>query len=274
MNNLSLVVFTLLIQSAAGIVWSNLANFRLNSVETPLFPGFVFSVALLLILLGMISATVHLGSPRKAPFAASNFIHSRLSREIFAVQAFGAAVAGGWGVEHWFFFGWSPGLEIFISCLGLWAVWTVSQVYRLKTVPAWNHPGTPMDFFGTALLMGGVLSALMHLVLSRGPGIPMPFLCVSFVGGALKITALFVSTWNQRAAAQQSWYAAERVKIESNLSGRLFAYCLGLFLLFAAALNFQEPLQWTPFYASAAVLSVAEVWNRLCFYRSFQRMGL
>ena len=42
----------------------------------------------------------------------------------------------------------------------------MTRVYRLRTVPSWNHAGTPLTFVGSALLLGGLLCTLVLKILT------------------------------------------------------------------------------------------------------------
>ena len=166
MHNLSLVVFTLLIQISVGIFGSTLVHHWTNKDGIAHIPFMILSICLGLTAVGLISAMTHLGNPGKARHSVSNITGSWLSREIIAVNLL-IGVTGLVWVLTWA--GYSKGLFFFETAsfiLGIVAIWTMSQVYRLRTVPVWNHRSTPLDFFGTALLSGGVVSGILDVVIS------------------------------------------------------------------------------------------------------------
>jgi DMSO reductase anchor subunit len=154
-----LVFFTVFSQLSAGlvVVWGVAAT--LGSHTDPfLVAGFqrlTLSVALLALVLGVMAASLHLGNPGKSPLALTNLQHSWLSREALAGLVFGGLVA------VLLLISWTsvlPGvtrlLVVVSSLAGLGLVWSIAHLYRLRTVPAWNHPGTSATFFTTSLLLG------------------------------------------------------------------------------------------------------------------------
>ena len=112
---------------------------------------------------GLLASTLHLGNPRRAWRAFSQWRSSWLSRE--AVLSVGALVLmAGYGAGAVFFgerlvsFGW-PG-----AALSLATVFATSMIYaQLKTVPRWNHWTTPALFVALALGGGALLSGQVRL---------------------------------------------------------------------------------------------------------------
>jgi DMSO reductase anchor subunit len=119
---------------------------------------------------GLLASTTHLGNPRNARKAFSQWRTSWLSREgvmavaallIVAPYAFGRVFLGGAPAA----LGWLGALVCLVT------VFTTSMIYaQLKTVPRWNNPATPVLFLGYALcggalLAGQVLAATVFLVL-------------------------------------------------------------------------------------------------------------
>ena len=80
MHNLSLVIFTLLIQTSVGIFGTTIFNIWINNNGMVQIPLIILSTCLGLITLALISAMAHLGNPRKAPHAILNITHSWLSQ--------------------------------------------------------------------------------------------------------------------------------------------------------------------------------------------------
>jgi DMSO reductase anchor subunit len=117
------------------------------------------SIALTLTVLGLYAALAHLAKPRLAPHALRNLTASWLSREVLLVQAFAGAVAllilislldtpSGLVI-----------LEAAACLLGGAALFAMTRVYLLKTVPVWNSPATLLEFAGSAFtkLTGGLV---------------------------------------------------------------------------------------------------------------------
>ncbi len=129
----------------------------------------LFFVAYALAVGGLISSTFHLGNPKRAIKAFSQWRSSWLSREgvlaivsllVMAVYAIGLIFFN----RHWQAVGWAG------AVLSLATVFTTSMIYaQMKTVPRWNTPLTPVLFFlyalaGGALLAGQTSAAVMLLI--------------------------------------------------------------------------------------------------------------
>jgi anaerobic dimethyl sulfoxide reductase subunit C (anchor subunit) len=161
-NHWSLVVFTLTVQCAVGSVWCLHAALLWNAgpaVILNLKPQLL--VALGLVLTGLAVALAHLGKPGDSMHAVRNFKKSWLSREIFSVNLFSAFLAVMAGLACI-----NPGaLNIWVMFAGSLAagavLYAMIRVYWLRTVPSWNHAGTPLAFIGSALILGGLLCTLV-----------------------------------------------------------------------------------------------------------------
>jgi len=111
-----------------------------------------------LMVLALIVSLFHLGNPLNAYRAVGHVATSWLSREILLSVLFtviGAVFA---------FVQWRK-LTTFVvrnviawiaAVVGLALVFTMSQVYRLPTQPAWDTIATPISFFVTTLLLGSL----------------------------------------------------------------------------------------------------------------------
>jgi anaerobic dimethyl sulfoxide reductase subunit C len=182
MKERSLVVFTVLAQTAVGLywawalVWWAAAPASGTAVReqllTPLVAvgPFIATAAL--------ASLLHLGSPAKAWRALGNLRTSWLSREVLFVALF----AGGWGVlaaTVWLgdappaAFGtpdWMGGaagaaplaglMTALLAVVGAGLVYSMARVYRLRTVPGWDTPLTSVTFFLTALSLGALAATL------------------------------------------------------------------------------------------------------------------
>ncbi|MBM3907481.1 MAG: dimethylsulfoxide reductase subunit B [Gemmatimonadetes bacterium] len=137
----SLVAFTVLTQMAVGTTWWLTARGAMTPRAT--------AVVAVLTLLGLLASLLHLGAPRNAWRAMNNLRASWLSREVLSAGVFAAAL----------------GVMLVTDGSGLWlanlagAALLVSmvQVYRLRTVPAWNGQRTTISFVATTLLSGILL---------------------------------------------------------------------------------------------------------------------
>lgn len=168
-----LVFFTILIQMAVGVfvTWSLAAVFTptlLPFIDASLYPSAVLGVTLSALMLGTFTAMIHLGRPLRVGFSIANFRSSWLSREAIFGSCFGL-VAIILFVRRWFGQGYER-LDEFLILLGIVSglslVLSISRLYMLRTVPAWNHWGTPATFFTTCLLLGVVITTAVWFALT------------------------------------------------------------------------------------------------------------
>ncbi len=130
------------------------------------FPGFtgmaafgVYFLAYALSVIGLLASTFHLGNPKKAIYAFSQWETSWLSREgimaVFTLLVFAPVAIAQifFGSSAWNWLG--P-----IGTAGaLLTVFTTSMIYtQLKTIPRWNMPLTPVLFLLYAIAGGALLS--------------------------------------------------------------------------------------------------------------------
>jgi len=110
------------------------------------------------LVLGTIASLFHLGTPLNAYRAIGNLGSSWLSREILFNLLF--IVTGGlFAVMQWrklSTFAIRNIIAWVAAIFGLVLVYSMSQVYVVRTVPVWNSIATPISFFTTTFLLGAV----------------------------------------------------------------------------------------------------------------------
>jgi anaerobic dimethyl sulfoxide reductase subunit B (iron-sulfur subunit) len=171
-SELPLVAFTLMGQMAAGM-----AVFSLFS--GPLSIPLLLAIGLLIGTGGLISL-LHLGRPQNAWRAAFHLKKSWLSREILMVGLFG----GSWLVS---FFAPEMG-KLPLALTGLGLVFSMAQVYRLRSVPAWDTNRTLLAFFVSPVLLGGLGLVALDVVRNDVPKVGY-----LLAGGAGLVGALLLS---------------------------------------------------------------------------------
>jgi Tat-targeted selenate reductase subunit YnfH len=270
----SLVGFTLLVQSAVGSVWC---------LQAALFPGGgrleisflklqVFA-ALCAVVLGQAVALAHLGRPRASFHAVQNLKRSWLSREILSVHVFAGVLVilvilsqiRPWALNGW--------LMLLGSLAGGLALYAMTRVYRLRTVRSWNHAGIPLNFLGSALLLGGLQ---FILVLTMRTGLQSPghdasgtdiFRNIAFIaviaGFLLKVLA---ASMNSLEGTSGTGPIKTSLPVMQGVGSALFA----IYALSAGSTGFQAV------FLSLAALSLiaGEIIHRVRFYNSYQSFGL
>ena len=195
-NHWSLILFTLLAQTAAGtmIIRAILRYFFADSGETPSIQP-AFRISLIISSTAMIMAALvsffHLGSPLHAIYVLNNLAASWLSREILSVILFTGSLCL-LTLLHIIDFRRKKlmlALEITTIILGLVLVFTMSRIYMLATVPVWNHIFTPLAFFGSTFLLGTAVWTLMMAYereLAKNTAQVIGYFCVAF--GAIQLS--------------------------------------------------------------------------------------
>ncbi|NOR60916.1 MAG: dibenzothiophene desulfurase [Rhodobacteraceae bacterium] len=123
------------------------------------------TVALGLATIGLLASTFHLGNPKNAIYAFSQWQTSWLSREgIMAVLTL--AVFFIYAALWAFMDNRIPMLGYLASAMAMVTVFTTSMIYaQLKTVPRWNTAVTPLLFLLYASAGGALLSNQMTVAL-------------------------------------------------------------------------------------------------------------
>lgn len=173
LNELPLVIFTIAAQMSAGsFIVLGLINVlgigvKQETMERVTNPA-LYAIGPLL-MLGFIASATHLGHPLNALNAIRHFPASPLSLEVVVGSAF-LGVGALFAVLQWFKLGPArlrQAVAVLAALLGVALVWAISQVYSLSTVPAWATSYTPLRFFLTAFLLGG-LAVGAALVIAAG----------------------------------------------------------------------------------------------------------
>lgn len=162
-NEWALIIFTVVMQMAVGafIILGGVHFFatRHNGLEEA---DKLSDRALLaigpVVVLGLLVTFLHLGNPLNAPRAIANLGTSWLSREILLSLVFclGGAL---FALLQWRKLATATvrnGLALLVAVIGVALVFSMSMVYRLFSVPAWDTLATQVTFFITTFLLGSL----------------------------------------------------------------------------------------------------------------------
>jgi len=156
----SLVLFTTLAQWSVGIIlcftWPVVVNHGMSGIfETGLTLRNPILLSLIFISIATFSSLLHLGNPKNAARALNNLSGSWLSREILAIGVFTACLVFilllGWKTSNFEYLNY---LMVLGSLIGLALLWTMTRIYVIPTIPAWNSWYTPVSFVSTAFSLG------------------------------------------------------------------------------------------------------------------------
>ncbi len=165
-NEIPLVAFTLLGQISFGLIWSlaiiKLSHSGFRKYNTQAFFNIGFLISFVLLIAALAVSFLHLGKPQNAVKAINNLESSWLSREILAAIIFAFSLfimnllirLQSQNIIKTFFF-----IITFLS--GFFFIFSMSELYRLPTVPSWYSFKTYIDFFASGIISGGLILALI-----------------------------------------------------------------------------------------------------------------
>jgi DMSO reductase anchor subunit len=184
----SIVFFT--VASGAGygmLFWMGLLRPLGLVPGTPGFGAAAIGVALVLVMLGLLSSTAHLGRPERAWRAVSQWRSSWLSRE-------GVAAIATFAPAGLFFIGAIAGGGPFTTLMGLLsALGAVATVYctgmiyaSLKPIRQWHHPLVTPGYLLFAAFSGAALLAMLGAFWGQAAGPAAIAALLGALGFALK----------------------------------------------------------------------------------------
>jgi anaerobic dimethyl sulfoxide reductase subunit C (anchor subunit) len=287
----SLVIFTILMQTAVGmLVVSELARFAAGDA-TGRQLSWQAPVACALSAIGLLVSMSHLGTPAHSVFTIFNAGDSWLSREILAVGGFFAATLLLVLLRRKNPTGSAALVSGVAMIIGLAAVFVMSKVYMLETIPVWNTGGTALGFYGTMLLAGAVAGGLLFNIQSgsvaKGPAATAAhgkmlavFLGAAVLGLAFKFVGIPLDMAALSAADNHGVSGLGLLN-----SGGMGLLVFRLVLVFAGAalygwgafkaLRSNEAGSFVAIGAFALAMVLAgEILGRLMFYGTYLRLGL
>lgn len=278
----ALIIYTLAIQSAAGIfVASRLVV--AGETEKAIRMRLLWLVGGLGAV-GLLASFLHLGSPLNALLTMSNLSSSWLSREILFTLLF----AGAWLVSlvlemrgvgsHGLRNGWAA----VAGLLGLSLVYVMSMIYRSLAFPAWAHVSTTASFFATTGLIGTV-AVFASQCMRKGDEEPRGMTALLF--SALAMLVLQMMTISSHAAYLGS-AGKEAQMTAAMLSGSLVGLLWARVALVVVGAAVVMPWAWRRMSlgkltapapvagALVALVGLGELLGRLLFYVTRVKIGL
>jgi anaerobic dimethyl sulfoxide reductase subunit C (anchor subunit) len=300
----ALITFTLLMQMSVGaFLVLGVVHFFAGRTAGEAEADRLSDRALLgigpVVVLSLLVSLFHLGNPLNAFRAVANLGTSWLSREILFSVLFTAAGAL-FALMQWrklASFAVRNLVAWLAALLGVGLVFSMSEVYRLPTQPAWDTLATPVSFFASAILlgalaMGAAFVANYAFVQRVNPG------CAEaqcqLLRAALRwiaVTAIVVLGIELITVPLQLTYlaagspaAVASVALLAGKYGLVLALRLALvfvgagvlvvFLYQNAASSGRERLMGNLAYATFALVLVGEVLARYLFYTAHVKIGL
>jgi anaerobic dimethyl sulfoxide reductase subunit C (anchor subunit) len=251
------------------------------------------------LVLAVLASFFHLGNPTNAYRAINNIDSSWLSREILLTVLF-VGVGGVFALMQLLQIGQfrvRQAIAVVAALIGLVLIFSMSQVYRLQSTPAWDSFATPVSFYTTTFLLGTLAVGVAFVVtytyvkgrvssderdqlaeLLRDTLRWFAIASIALLGIELVVIPLYIST-----LATAGPTGVDSVSVIIDKYGTVFALRLvlgfigaglfGVFLYRSAVLN-RQTVMITAVYMAFALVLVAEVLGRFLFYASQVRVGL
>jgi anaerobic dimethyl sulfoxide reductase subunit C len=304
LHDWSLIIFTILAQMSVGaFIVLGIVHFYASRKAGVAEAERMSDRALLAIgpvlVLGLFASLLHLGNPLQAYRAITNLGSSWLSWEIL----FGVLFAGSgflFALLQWRKIG-TPGMRNIVAWVaavfGIGLVYSMARVYMLATQPAWNTIATPISFFATTFLLGGLAIGAAFVVnysmvkkadpscaevqceLLRGSLKGIAVAAVLLLGIEVVTTPLliaYLAGGDAAARTSAGLLGTEFALLQGLRIGLVFlgAGVLGLFLFQSAGSPGRERVAGNLAIGAFALVLTAEVIGRFLFYASHIRIGI
>lgn len=286
----SLISFTLLSQLSVGLVLAlGFMYFMPQSLFADFTTGFSLRSPELIILILIVVATLlsllHLGSPLHSYNSLNNLQGSWISREILMLSMFGLGMLL-FMLSRTFI--WAESITqiflVFSMISGILLILAMSGIYMIPTVPSWNNFYTPVNFIGSAFLLGSI-GMVVFMMLSGNAEMNQKFLSQIIVFMLVVVAVLIiVAGFHQYQLTQFKFTGIEQV--EFNRGSFFFLFLIRMILLVVIALSLfylirilSEPnatflfiRKWFMFVS--VLIFLEEVIGRYLFYGSYFRVGV
>lgn len=189
MEELALIIFTICLQAAIGMICFAAVVKFLNKkavLRTTIVSAAILSV------FGLLASFLHLGQPLHAANALAHFTTSWLSREIWLTGAFTGLIVvaallilvkpAAQGVVRM--------LLAVAALIGLLDVYAMASVYTFSGIAAWHSGSVTVEFYAAALSMGAVL--FLALGGAEAAEIRQPAVKTAGIAVGLQVIAMMV----------------------------------------------------------------------------------
>lgn len=273
MEQLSLVIFSICIQAAIGIMFFAGIGRLLN--KEVVFKNATITAAGLGIV-GMLASLLHLGRPMGAIRALSQFGSSWLSKEIWFT-----AIFVGLTVLATILIYAKPenksaatGLTWAAALVGLVDVFSMASIYSSTSVPIWQGNATFVEFYAATISIG----ATLFLLLSLKEAVSMGKIIAIAVAGIVIVQVAAVVPYFVAAGASSSTALQKSLEILAGMSLinslKWVAILAGTSMMLWLAKEEKAKSYGALLAGSAAFLLVGQVVGRYLFYVSVVVTGI
>ena len=249
--------------------------------------------------LGLLASLLHLGNPLIAYQSVLNVGSAWLSREILFGAAF-FVVGVVFAYMQWKKIS-TPSVRnviaVIAALIGLAMVYSMSQIYQLRTVPAWNTLATPITFFTTTFLLGtlavGAAYVANYNYLRRKDADCAEVQClllhstlrwlviaaIVLLGIEFLVAPMYIAYLASLGGAATTSAGMMVGKFGLTFALRLLlvflgAGILGIFIFQNAGKEGHNQVLGYLTYAAFALVLIGEVLGRYLFYATYARVGI
>lgn len=289
----SLILFTLLAQTAVGLfctigLFTGFNFWEMNILTDYNFLSIAIHAVLALTAVAVSISFFHLSRKRNSIYAMNNISISWLSRELLFIMLFGFFVIVFWllYLNQSISIGLAEIFYISTSLIGLLAVFSMSKVYMIRTVPVWNTVSTPVQFFTSALVLGGILGSLLKLTGADETGVHSQTAAILSGQKSLFITVLILlvlnlSVYLYKLISLPKSGTAGRKSFDILVLNNKFLFYLRI-VLYIVSVSFLVLILLSGSFSHLVlalvslliVLTISEIIGRYLFYASYRRIGV
>ena len=273
MEQLSLVIFSICIQAAIGIMLFIGIGRLLN--KDGVFRNATLLAAALGIV-GMSTSLLHLGRPMGAIRALNHFATSWLSREIWFTSIFvGLVVVTALLVllkpENK---GSATGLTWVAAIVGLVDVFVMASIYSTTSAPIWQGNATFVEFYAAAISMGAVLFLLLSLneAVSMGKIVALATVGIVVIQVAVVVPSFVAAGSSTSLALQRSLEILAGMGLANSL--KWIAILAGASIMLWLAREEKVKSYGALVTSGALLLLVGQIVGRYLFYVSVVVTGI
>ncbi|MDO9949984.1 DmsC/YnfH family molybdoenzyme membrane anchor subunit [Glaesserella parasuis] len=274
------IALSLLLATAQGKTTAN----KIHYIMTALW---------VLMAIGFIASTTHLGSPERAFNALNRVGASDLSNEIATGSLFFALGGAYWAlavsrylqkdrpnlplvslvlsIENKLPTAWQPLGRVVVAISGLIFIGAMAKLYLIPTVPTWNSVYTPVSFFLTAVLAGSALTVGLLQAVRCGENLQKAFVSIAIVGAIAAAISTYLNYQYLLGVKTAIFTALDLVPDYLSITFIRFGLIVvGIILLLVALKKRTALISFSGF----ALILIGELLGRTLFYGLHMTVGL
>lgn len=254
---------------------------------------YIMTALWVLMAIGFIASTTHLGSPERAFNALNRVGASDLSNEIATGSLFFALGGAYWAlavsrylqkdrpnlplvslvlsIENKLPTAWQPLGRVVVAISGLIFIGAMAKLYLIPTVPTWNSVYTPVSFFLTVILAGSALTVGLLQAVRCGENLQKTLVGIAIVGAIATAISTYLNYQYLLGVKTAIFTALDLVPDYLTITFIHFGLIIvGIVLLLVALKKRTTLISFSGF----ALILIGELLGRTLFYGLHMTVGL